>query len=74
MSSRTLDGARRLAQVRDGAGREWPAIELEGGTVVAYDPRTRTLMARGTKFKDDVRWTDTYAVVSGGVAAVGDRP
>jgi hypothetical protein len=70
----TLDGARELPAVRDGAGREWPGIELAGGLVVAYDPRSRRVMAQGSEYEDGVRWVYTYAVVSSGVSAVGRRP
>jgi hypothetical protein len=69
----TLDGARRLASVRDPAGREWPGIEFERQTI-AYDPRSGHLMAQGDRFDGGVRWIRTYSVASGGVAAIGERP
>jgi hypothetical protein len=70
----TLDGARKLGTVRDQAGRSWPGVELPGGLVVAYDPRAAELMAQGSRYEDGVRWTYTYAVASGRVSAIGDRP
>jgi hypothetical protein len=70
----TLEGARKLPSVRDGAGRDWPGIELADGLVLAYDPNAATIMARGARYKDGVRWTYTYAVDSGDVSAIGERP
>jgi hypothetical protein len=69
----SVQGARRLTSVRDAAGREWPGIELERQTI-AYHPRSGALMAQGDRFKGGVRWTRTFSVASGGVAAVGERP
>jgi hypothetical protein len=71
---RTLPSAQLLTQIRDAANRKWPGIELPGGLVVAYDQRTRRVMAKGARYADGVRWDLTYAVVSARVAAIGDRP
>lgn len=70
----TLPGARDLGGTRDAAGRSWPAFRLDDGLVVAYDPRTSRVMAKGAAYKGGVRWNMTYGVESARVAGIGQRP
>jgi hypothetical protein len=68
-----LDGARKLASVRDGAGRECPGIELDRETI-AYDPRSGELMAEGERIEGVTRWVRTFNIATGDVSAIGERP
>ncbi len=48
--------------------------DMEGGPVIAYDPRTSRMLARGAGSGDAIRWNMTYALERAGVAKIGDRP
>jgi hypothetical protein len=75
---RTVPGTRTLGEITDAAGRKATALQLpddmDGGPVLAYDPATSTLLARGARFADSVRWNMTYGVAAAAVTGVGERP
>ncbi len=75
---RNVPGGRDLGNIRDSAGREVRAFQLpadmEGGPVIAYDPRTSRMLARGAGSGDAIRWNMTYRVKVAGVAKIGERP
>jgi hypothetical protein len=77
-----LPGARVLGPVRDPAGRRAVAIQIprdldDGLGIIAFDPRRATLIAVGTSDEPrtpEIRWSTLYAVASGVVDTVGERP
>jgi hypothetical protein len=75
-----VPGARMLGRIRDGAGRPAAGIDLpddmnDGKDIIAFDPATARLVAEGTSDgHGSVRWANLYALSSGTVARVGERP
>ncbi len=76
----TVPGARALGTVTDPAGRTAAAIQLPPRYQRRRQhrrlrPETSRLMAEGTSDgAGGIRWGTTYAVETGGVAKVGERP
>lgn len=77
-----LPGSRVLGPVRDPAGRRAVAIQIppdldDGLGIIAFDPKHATLIAVGTSDEPrsaEIRWSTLYAVASGVVDKVGERP
>jgi hypothetical protein len=75
---RALAGTRELGEITDPAGRKGRAFRLPpdmaGGPVLAYDPATDRLLARGTLSRDGIVWGAAYTIIRSRVEAVGARP
>ena len=77
-----LPGARVLGAMRDPAGRRAVAIEVppnldDGQGILAFDPKGATLIAIGASDEPrsgEIRWGEVFAVASGVVGKVGERP
>jgi hypothetical protein len=77
-----LPGARLLGPVRDPAGRRAVAIQVpesmnDGEGIIAFDPQRAALIAVGASDEPrshEIRWGTLYAVASGTVGEVGERP
>jgi hypothetical protein len=77
-----LPGSRVLGPLRDPAGRRAVAIQIprdldDGLGIIAFDPKHAALIAVGTSDEPrsaEIRWSTLYAVASGVVGKVGERP
>jgi hypothetical protein len=77
-----LPGTRLLGPLRDPAGRRPVAIQVpkelgDGLDIVAFDPARAALIAVGASDAPrsaEIRWSTLYAVRSGVVGKVGERP
>jgi hypothetical protein len=77
-----LPGTRLLGPIHDPAGRRAVAIEVppsldDGLGIIAFDPRRAALIAIGASDRprsSEIRWGTLFAVASGVVGKVGERP
>jgi hypothetical protein len=77
-----IPGARSLGLVRDPVGRQVAAIDVNAGasgygepSIIAFDPDTGELRATGAPGPyGAIRWSNTYAISTYRVAAIGDLP
>jgi hypothetical protein len=77
-----VPGARLLGPLRDPAGRRAVAIQVpdnmnDGDGIIAFDPERATLIAIGASDEprsSEIRWGTVFAVRSGIVDRVGERP
>jgi hypothetical protein len=77
-----VPGARLLGPLRDPSGRRAVAIEVppdldDGDGILAFDPKRATLIAIGAgdmPRSSEIRWGEVFAVASGVVDKVGERP
>jgi hypothetical protein len=77
-----IPGARSLGLVRDPIGRQVAAIDVNAGasgygepSIIAFDPDTGELRATGAPGPHGaIRWSNTYAISTYRVAAIGDLP